>query len=219
MPGLELTIANKNYSSWSLRAWLHLKNSGIAFEERRVPLYTTEWDSLIASRSPSGRLPALRDGDVAVWDSWAIIEYARSKFPGAVGWPAGERARAAALSVGAEMHSGFMALRGEMPLNCRRRIPGLIFSQEAQEDVARVKEIWRECRREFGADGPWLFGGFTVADVMYAPVALRFQTYGVVLEGPLEAYAGAVLALPEVREWVAGAEAESEVLEAYERKP
>ena len=218
MSDFQLYIANKNYSSWSLRPWLHLKQSGIPFTEHRVPLYTREWDETIPKISPSGRLPALRDGEVVVWDSLAIIEYARDRFPEAVGWPSGAAARAMALSVSAEMHSGFAALRQEMPMNCRAGVPGLAISEEASEDVARIKDVWRSCRENFGAGGPWLFGGFTVADVMYAPIALRFQTYCIPLEGREQAYAQALVELPAMRDWVREAAIEKEVLEAYERK-
>lgn len=219
MPRLQLAIANKAYSSWSLRAWLHLKTSGIPFEEIRLPLDTEAWDARIGSLSPSGRLPALRDGDLLVWDSWAIMDHAQARYPDAVGWPEEPTARATALSVAAEMHSGFFALREEMPFNCRRRVPGLAFSAPALEDAERVREIWRRCRSRFGGGGPWLFGEFCRADVMYAPVVLRFETYGVPMGGLERAYADSVLALAEVREWVAGAEAETEVLEDYERRP
>jgi glutathione S-transferase len=214
----QLAIANKAYSSWSLRAWLYLKESGIPFEEVRVPLYTPEWDARIGGLSPSGRLPALKDGDLLVWDSWAIMDHAQARCPAAVGWPEDRAARATALSASAEMHSGFSALREEMPFNCRRRVPGLDFSAPALEDAERVREIWRHCRSRFGGNGPWLFGEFCRADVLYAPIVLRFETYGIPLDGLERAYAESVLALAQVREWVAGAEAEEEVLEDYERR-
>jgi glutathione S-transferase len=218
MSEMRLYIANKNYSSWSLRPWLHLKQSGIPFTEHRVPLYTREWDEKIPQISPSGRLPALKDGEVTVWDSLAIIMYVLGKFPHAVGWPSDDKARATALAVSAEMHSGFMTLRQEMPLNCRARFPGLTFSEEALGDAARIKEIWRSCRERFGAAGPWLFGSFSVADVMYAPIALRFDTYCIPVEGLEQDYAQALLGLPAIREWVGAAKKEKEVLEQYERK-
>jgi glutathione S-transferase len=218
MPDPVLYIANKNYSSWSLRAWLYMKLSGIPFEERRVPLYTPEWDEEVPKVSPSGRLPALHDGPAVVWDSLAIITYLLGKFPGAVGWPQGDGARAEALSVSAEMHSGFMALRQEMPLNCRAKIRGVAFSEEALEDAARIRQIWRSGREGSGAKGPWLFGELSIADVMFAPVALRFRTYDLPMEGPVRAYAEALANAPAVREWVQGAFEEKEVLEQYERK-
>lgn len=218
MTGLRLVIGNKNYSSWSFRAWLYLKESGIAFEEIRVALYTPQWERDIQRLSPSGRVPVLWDGDVAVWDTAAIFEYLRETDSGAVGWPAGSRARAVARSVSAEMHSGFLALREEMPFNCRRRMTGIAFSGDALDDVERVKAIWRGCRREFGAGGPWLFGTFSEADVMFSAIALRFRTYGIDLGGEEGIFSEAVLGLPSVRGWLEGAAAEEEVIPAYERQ-
>jgi glutathione S-transferase len=217
MSEFEIVIGNKAYSSWSLRGWLAVRLSGRPFREIRLPLYTDQWEQHIGGLSPSGRVPVLRDGDAVVWDSLAICEYVRETCPGAVGWPEPSRARASAWSVSAEMHSGFTHIREEMPFNCRAIIPGLTFSEGAQEDVARAKAIWRDCRREHGAGGPWLFGEFTIADIMYAPVALRFITYGVSL-GPLEqAYAEAIQAHPAVREWREGALQEEERIPQYER--
>ncbi len=217
--GLALVIGNKNYSSWSFRAWLYLQESGIPFREIRVPLYTPEWDRTMGGLSPSGRVPVLVDGRVTVWETVAIFEYLRERCPGAVGWPQDPNARAVARAVSAEMHSGFLAVREEMPFNCRARLPGLAFTTDALEEVARVGEIWRTCRRNFGADGPWLFGRFSIADVMYAAVALRFVTYGVDLGEVERAYVSAVLDLGSVRRWLSEAEAEQEVIPQYERRP
>lgn len=219
MTGLRLVIGNKNYSSWSFRAWLYLKESGVAFQEVRVPLHTPQWEREIPRLSPSGRVPVLWDGDVAVWDTAAIFETLREKIPGAIGWPADPRARAVARSVSAEMHSGFLALREEMPFNCRRHITGIAFGGDALEDVERVKAIWGGCRREFGAGGPWLFGGISVADVMFSAVALRFRTYGIDLGGEAGIFSEALLALSSVQRWLEDAAAEEEVIPAYERQP
>ena len=217
MGELELVIANKNYSSWSLRAWLYLKASGVPFKETRVPLYTEEWDSRIGEYSPSGKLPVLVDGGLKVWDSLAIIAHVLESRPGAVGWPRETEARAVARSVSAEMHSGFMALRSAMPMNCRAEIKGFVPPSEAAEDADRVKQIWEECRVRFGADRPWLFGEISVADVMFAPVALRFKTYGVEVSGRARDYYDAVLAMDHVRAWVDAAIAEKEVIKDYEQ--
>lgn len=211
-----LAIANRNYSSWSLRAWLHLRLSGIAFETVRLPMGTAEWDRRIGELSPSGRLPALLDGGTRVWDSFAILLHVLEHSPGALGWPRHPTARAEALSVCAEMHSGFAALRQEMPFNCRARILGRTLSEDAAEDVARVQDIWESCRGRFGSDGPYLFGKLSAADVMYAPVALRFVTYGTELGSPAAQYLRALVDLPDVREWVREAEAEVEVMGQYE---
>lgn len=211
-----LAIANRNYSSWSLRAWLHLRLSHTPFDVVRLPLNTPEWDRRIGEYSPSGRLPALVDGDLRVWDSFAIILHTLERVPGALGWPSEPEARAAALSICAEMHSGFASLRTEMPMNCRLRVRDWPLSGPAREDVARVQEIWESCRIRFGSRGPYLFGSLSVADVMYAPVALRFITYAPPLRPPSEAYAETIQALPEVQEWIREARAEVEVMEEYE---
>ena len=217
MPGLEIVIGNKAYSSWSLRGWLAVKVSGREFTEVRLPLYTDQWEARIGGLSPSGRVPVLRDGGVVVWDSLAIGEYMAETYPGSAGWPAECRARAAARSVAAEMHSGFATMRGEMFFNCRARIPGLSFSAEALDEAERIKAIWRDCRAEYGAGGSWLFGAFTLADAAFAPVALRFATYGVPL-GPVEsAYVQTVQEHPAIREWCAAVAEETETIPAYER--
>jgi glutathione S-transferase len=211
-----LAIANRNYSSWSLRAWLQLRLSGVPFETLRLPMDTSEWDRRIAEFSPSGRLPALADGDVRVWDSLAIILYAVERYSGAPGWPADPAARAEAISVSAEMHSGFMALRQEMPMNCRARVDGWAVSEAARTDVERVQEIWEYCRRRYGAGGPFLFGALGAADVMFAPVALRFATYGTALRAECAAYVETIHAMAEIQEWIGEALRETEVMEGYE---
>jgi glutathione S-transferase len=177
---------------------------------------TPEWDRRIAEFSPCGRLPALLDGEVRVWDSFAILLYAMDRFPGAPGWPADAIARAEAISISAEMHSGFQDLRGEMPMNCRARVKEWPVSEAARADVGRVQEIWESCRNRFGAEGPYLFGSLGVADVMFAPVALRFVTYATSLRPACAAYVEAIRALPAVGEWVREAAAETEVMEGYE---
>ncbi len=217
MSETELIIANKNYSSWSLRAWLHLKKSGIPFTETRIPLYTEEWDRRIGDLSPSGRLPAMRHEGITVWDSMAIIEYAMEYHPEGVGWPEDPRARALARAVSAEMHSGFFALREELPLNCRARYEDLCFSEEAMADIGRIREIWSECRQRFKSAGPWLFGAFSVADVMYAPVASRFRTYSIGLEPVEREYVDTLMDLPEMRGWMREAEEEPESLPAFDK--
>jgi len=176
---LKLIIGNKNYSSWSLRAWLYLRESQIPFEEIRIPLYTSDWEQQIVRYSPTKRVPVLIDGDLHVWDSLAIFEYVRERYPQAVGWPSEVATRAHARSITAEMHSGFLAVREELSLNVRARKsrqPSEL-SEAAQTQVARISEIWTACREEHRHHGPWLFGEFSIADVMYAPVALRFVTY------------------------------------------
>jgi glutathione S-transferase len=215
MAGLTLVIANRNYSSWSFRAWLFLKHTGAAFREIRIALDQADTKARIAEHSPSGRVPVLIDGSTHVWDSLAICEYLNEKFPAAGGWPADPVARAMARSVSAEMHSGFQALRNELPMNIRAR-RRVTVSEAARADIARVVAIWETCRTRHAQDGPWLFGRFSIADAMYAPVVMRFRTYDVGYGGQAAAWSGTVLADPAVREWMVAGEAETEIVPADE---
>ena len=217
MPDLTLVIGNKNYSSWSMRPWLVLRQAEISFKEVRIPLYWAESAAQLTAWSPSGKVPALHDGNIKVWDSLAICEYLHERFPEHGLWPADAAARAVARSVSAEMHAGFGALREAMSMNIRARYPGKGRTPESLADIARILAIWTECRARFGLGGDFLFGRFSIADAMYAPVVLRFQTYGVELEGAARVYADAVLALPALQGWVADAEAETERIERFER--
>lgn len=205
---LTLVIGDKNLSSWSLRPWLAMKQTGIAFEERLVRLDRAETKAEIAKYSPSGRVPCLIDGGTAIWDSLAIAEYLAEKFPDKGLWPADAKARAIARSVSAEMHSGFQALRGFWPMNFARE--GMRHTTAGiSGDIARIAEIWERCRRDFGAGGPFLFGRFSIADAMYAPVASRFQTYGPVpLPPQAEEWRAMMWSLAAMREWGDGARAE-----------
>ena len=211
----KLVIGNKNYSSWSLRAWLYLRQSAIAFEEIRIPLFSeTEWRAELRRYTPAGRVPVLLDGKHSVWDTQAIFEYLLEREPQAVGWPTDARARAMARSVSAEMHSGFLGIRDELPQNLRARRPRAIseLSAACRSQIARVDEIWTSCLRDFGDGGPWLFGRFSIADVMFAPVALRFITYAVPVGPEAETFIRSVEGLPAVQDWVRDAEAEPERL-------
>jgi glutathione S-transferase len=214
---LTLVIGNKNYSSWSLRAWLFLQQSGLPFEEVVLPLGTPQWGQQISRYSPAGKVPVLLDGELAVWDTLAIFAHLQERFPMAVGWPAEAKARAVARSVSAEMHAGFLALRGELPQNIRARKARsrLQFSASCQQDIERIEQIWADGQRTYG--GPWLFGDFSVADVMYAPVALRFVTYGITLSPAASSFVGAVQALPAIQRWAAAAAAETHTLDAIEQ--
>jgi glutathione S-transferase len=211
-----LIIGNKNYSSWSLRPWLLLRQFDIPFRELQLPLDTPEFEARIGAYAPNRRVPALHDGDVRVWDSLAICEYANERWLGGRGWPADVATRARARAISAEMHSGFTALRNELPFNCRKRTRLGQVSAAAAEDVERVLAIWRETRRAHGTDGALLFGPFGIADAMYAPVALRFISYGVTLDAETRRYVDAILALPALGAWLAGAAAE-ELSDAHER--
>ena len=212
-----LVIGNRNYSSWSMRPWLLLKAFGVPFDEVMIPLNTPAFEASIRDWSPSARVPAMRHGDVAIWDSLAICEYANEALLDGRGWPAAVAARAHARSIVAEMHSGMSDLRGECPMNVRRVMerPHRI-GPGAQRDAARVQEIWRDTRARFGAGGGLLFGTFTIADAFYAPVVFRFRTYGVPVDDDARRYMDAVLALPATREWIALAGAEPESMERYD---
>jgi glutathione S-transferase len=216
MNDLTLIIGNKNYSSWSLRPWLLLKQVGIPFRERYIPIRSEAWRTQIRDLSPSGKVPALLHGDVRVWDSLAICEYLAERFPEKQLWPTAIAARAEARSVSAEMHSGFQALRQNMFMNIRRRMPTRGRTPETLADIERIVAIWNGCRTRYAAGGPFLFGAFSIADAMYAPIALRFQTYTVTVDGAAGAYAQTLLGLPAMQEWVAAAHAEKEQLAHYE---
>ncbi|MGA9165484.1 MAG: glutathione S-transferase family protein [Thiobacillus sp.] len=216
MPHLTLVIGNKNYSSWSLRPWLVLRQAGIPFEEVRIPLYRPESAAALAAWSPSGKVPALHDADIRVWDSLAICEYLAERFPEHHLWPADAAARAVARSVSAEMHAGFDALRQNMVMNIRGRYPDKGRTPECLADIERILAIWTDCRARFGSGGDFLFGRFGIADAMFAPVVLRFQTYGLALAGAARDYADAILALPALQAWVADAEVEAERIEKFD---
>ena len=212
MDGLVLIIGNKNYSSWSLRAWLLLKQLDIPFGEVRIPLDTHAWRREIGRHSPSRMVPVLKNGEHVVWDSLAVCEYVSEQFGEGRGWPQSVQARAVARSVSAEMHSGFAALRQALPMDCRRRVAGFRAPEDAARDIRRIRQIWRWCRENWGGDGEFLFGEFCIADAMYAPVVSRFRTYGVRM-GPVEkAYMDAVMGLDAMQEWILSAANESEVI-------
>jgi glutathione S-transferase len=211
-----LVIGDKNYSSWSLRPWLLLRHHGIAFDEVRLPLDTPEFAGGVARWSPSARVPVLHHGDRVIWDSLAICEYVNETFLDGRGWPADASARATARAASAEMHSGFQALRTSLPMNCRKRVRGFEVPADARRDIARIAHLWRDCRARFGRQGAFLFGGFTIADAMYAPVASRLRSYGVELGGVERDYVEALLDLPALQEWLADAAAEAHALPKYD---
>ena len=216
MPATTLIIGNKNYSSWSLRPWLLLKQAGIPFTEIRIPLYTPDSKTELLQHSPAGKVPVLHDGDVTVWESLAICEYLAEKVPHQHLWPADPAVRARARAVACEMHAGFAALRQHMSMNCRQRLPGKGRTPEVFKDIARICAIWNDSRARYGDAGDFLFGEFSIADAMYAPVALRFVTYVVDLDPVSAAYVRAITALPAIQLWLADATAEAEVIPQYE---
>jgi glutathione S-transferase len=213
---LKLAIGNKNYSSWSMRPWVLLTQAGIAFEEIQLKFSDNGKVEGIEPYSPTRQVPVLIVDGEPVWDSLAIAEAAAELFPQKQLWPADPRARQIARSICAEMHAGFRALRGAMPVNIRASHPGKGMSLEVQQDIERIVEIWESCRARFGKGGELLFGQFTVADAYYAPVATRFLTYAVTLPPAAQRYADALLRLPAVREWMAQARRETEFVPADE---
>jgi len=216
MADITIYLGNKNYSSWSLRPWLALKQTGAAFAEELIPLSEAATRSTILRYSPSGRVPALKHNGLTVWDSLAICEYLAEAFPKVHLWPKDKAARAVARAVSAEMHSGFAALRNHLPMNMRSSFPNRGVTPDVQADINRVTAIWRDCRKRFGEGGPFLFGGFTNADAMYAPVVSRFRTYKVELEAEAQAYTDAVWALPALQEWLTAAKNEPMIIESAE---
>ena len=208
MADLTLVIGTKSYSSWSLRPWLAMAHSGIPFDEILIPLRQPDTLANILLHSPAGKVPVLKTPRVTIWDSLAICEYVAEAFPDRRLWPDDPTARAVARSVSAEMHSGFADLRACMPMNLQAREPGRGRTAACEADIARVLQLWRDARARFGADGAFLFGRFTIADAMFAPVCTRFDTYGVELDAESQAYVDAVLALPAMRAWYEAARAE-----------
>jgi glutathione S-transferase len=204
---LTLVIGNKNLSSWSLRPWLVLKHFDLPFREIKLPLDTPEFHRDVVQYSPSRRVPALIDRDVRIWDSLAIAEYLNEKVQGRA-WPADAAVRARARAVSAEMHSGFGALRQHWPMKATGSST-VELPQAGKEDVARVQQLWQECRSQYAARGPWLFGDYSIADAMYAPVALRLRHYGARSTSPVvETYFQQLIRDPHLQAWIKDAEAE-----------
>ncbi|NLR74609.1 glutathione S-transferase family protein [Leeia aquatica] len=198
---LTLYIGNKNYSSWSLRPWLVLRHFDIPFEEVLWPLYTQEGTALLKANSPNGKVPLLQDDALKVWDSLAIIEYLADRHPGHAIWPRDRAIRAHARAISAEMHSGFTGVRGSMPMDVRSRHPQPVFSEAVQLEIQRIIAIWEDCRARYAASGPWLFGEFSAADAMFAPVVWRFRSYGIALPEASAAWSSAMQQHLAMRHW------------------
>jgi glutathione S-transferase len=214
---LRLVIGNKNYSSWSMRPWLALRANNIPFEEVFISLYTGATDKQrILDVSRAGKVPILVDGDVTIWDSLAIIEYVAERFPQTRLWPENPAHRAYARSVSAEMHSGFAALRNECGMNLHRPVRAIELSADARANVARIQDIWSECRERYGQSGPFLFGAFGAADAMFAPVVHRFRTYAIAVTKETQRYMDTMIALPAFAEWTKAGLAETIVIEKFE---
>jgi glutathione S-transferase len=204
---LTLVIGNKQLSSWSLRPWILLKHLGLPFREVRLTLDTPGFKAALGEYSPAGRVPVLIDGDLHIWDSLSIIEYLHEQTATGV-WPREPLQRAHARSISAEMHSGFAALREHWPMRAASRNLQVPLPSTGLADVSRIDELWQDCRSRFGAEGPWLFGNYSAADAMYAPVVLRFNTYGAVLSAQSSTYARHVLDDPDLQQWLRDAQAE-----------
>ena len=213
---LKLVIGNKNYSSWSLRSWFLLSEAGIEFEEYRIPLDQDNTAAEIARFSPAGCVPVLVIDEQPVWDTLAIAETVAERFPDRDLWPSDAGERAHARSVSAEMHSGFRNLRDAMPMNCRAMGRRVSLPDALTADIDRVLDIWSDCHRRYGPRGNWLFGRFSVADAMYAPIVLRFRTYGINLPESASAYPRQLLESRSIQSWLAAAESEVEVIKREE---
>jgi glutathione S-transferase len=217
---VKLIIGNKNYSSWSLRGWLAVRQSGLHFEEITIPLYGEGWDQQKRERgeiAPSqGKVPVLWDGEAVVWDSLAIVDYLADKVGRDRFWPKPDDARAMARSMVAEMHAGYAALRSQCPMNIRRHVADHVIDEAARADIVRILTLWAEARARFGKGGPFLFGTFCAADIFYAPVVSRFLTYGIKVPGFADTYMQAVWEHDWLRAWVAAAEAEEWTVQQYE---
>ena len=211
-----LVIGNKNYSSWSLRPWLLLSANKIPFEEVNITLSTAHTAADIAKYSASGKVPVLYDGELVVWDSLAICEYLSEQYLAGKGWPANPAMRAEARSCAAEMHSGFFRIREEMPMNCRATHRQVAVSDVLQKEIGRIDQIWSRCIERFGQEGGWLFGDFSIADCMFAPVVFRFATYGIEVSENSRQYMKLLLRHPDVQAWLEAARAEVEIIEDSE---
>jgi len=216
MSRLHLVIGNKNYSSWSLRPWIAMTMAGIPFNETVIPLDRPETRALIAQHSGAGRVPVLHHGRLAIWESLAILEYLAEIFPEKHLWPKALAARARARSVSNEMHAGFAALRDACPMNLRRPRKKVVLSDAVLADISRIEHIWRDCRARFGKGGKFLFGKFSIADAMYAPVAARLETYNVPVAAESRAYMDSILHTDAFQAWKEAAFKEEWVLPAEE---
>ncbi len=218
VPPLVLVIGNWNYSSWSLRPWLALEMSGLRFEVERVPLYQPETKARLLAHSSAGLVPVLKHGDLSIWESLSICEYVAEQAPRAGLWPDDAATRAEARSVATEMHGGFPAVRHSLPMHfCGRakRTPAL--SDDARAQIARIEALWTDCRRRHAGAGPFLFGRFSIADAMYAPVTTRFRTYGIALSSEAQAYREMICALPPMQKWGEQAARETERMPATDK--
>ena len=212
MAKLHLIIGNKNYSSWSLRPWLAMTMAGLDFDETMILLDTPATKKQIAEHSKAGRVPILRHGKVTIWETLAILEYLAETFPEKNLWPKAKAARAVARSISNEMHAGFSNLRNACPMNLRRPPKSVVLNDATRADIARIEEIWRDCRQTYGKGGKFLFGRFCNADAMFAPVVTRFETYAIPVAKDSKAYMDAVMATKAFQIWKSAALKETWIL-------
>lgn len=213
---LTLVIGNKAYSSWSLRPWLAMKHLGLAFDEVLVLMGLPSTRPDVLKHGASTTIPILKDGDILVWETLAILEYLNETYAGGALWPKDKAARAHARAISNEMHAGFGALRARCPMNVRRRVEPYALTPEAQQNVDRIQAIWSEARQRYGADGPFLYGAFSAADAMYAPVVMRLHFYAIPVNALSRAYMDAILAHPAMRQWLDDAAREPWVIASSE---
>ncbi len=218
MADLELIIGNKNYSSWSLRPWVFMKHYQINFKEKRVPLFTADTKEALREYDSDFKVPVLKDGGLLIWDTLSILEYLSEQYLNSKGWPSDKNARAVARSVSAEMHSSFINVRNELPMNCRKIFRNIPLSSPAKREIERIKQLWEKCLTKFSGDGDWLFGEYSIADAMFSPIALRLTGYSIPLEPLIQQYVTRVLAQPCIIEWINAGKLEIEVIEEDEIK-
>jgi len=216
MTTLTLIIGNKNYSSWSLRPWIFMKQMGLAFNEKRVALFTETMDQELEQYHSDYKVPILTDDGFIVWDSLAIVEFVSEKYLDNKGWPADLAARAEARAVSAEMHSSYINVRSEMPMNCRKIFSNIKLSPQAEKEVERITAVWRYFRRKYADGGDWLFGEYSIADAMFAPIVLRFHGHSIPLKEIEAEYCQTVLGQSHIMEWIEAGKQETEIIEADE---
>ena len=212
MTDLTLIIGNKNYSSWSLRPWVFMKQNNIDFKEIRVALFTETTAEQLSQYGSDLKVPILKDGNSVIWDSLSILEYLSENRLDSKGWPQDKSARAMARSISCEMHSSFSNIRNTMPMNCRKRFENFCPTTQTEREIERVKLLWRQCRSDYGRNGEWLFGDYTIADAMFAPVALRFYGFDIQLDGVERAYVKSVLNQPSIVDWMEAGRREKEII-------
>lgn len=207
---MQLVIGNKNYSSWSLRPWLLLTHMGIAFEEEQIWLFTENMQAQMQGKCPNAKVPVLIEQDHQVWDSLAICEYINEQYLANKGWPVDSAQRSLARSICAEMHAGFFAIRGEMPMNCRRAVGEITLSDQAKQEISRVIDIFESCLKQY--KGNFLFGEFSICDAFYMPVIVRFTSYDIAVPNKVKSYMQHMLSLPAYQSWLKAARAETAVI-------